>query len=303
VLDIEIKKEQLPVIQINFEEMKQALNEKLGEYKGIVVTDESLSLCKTDQKDLSKIKRTIDAYRKDKKKELSVPITEFESQCKQLIGLVEKVEKPIKEGIQVFDDKKREEKKQKALDIIYEAIQEHGLNKKYAAKINVLPKYMNLTTTIKSIKEDVDQRCSMLVAAQEKEEELIQAIKTTIEHENTTINTKLSFEEFQNLINMNFPLPKIIQRINQMAEKIRKAEMPKEEPKEIPKQQAPEPIKDIPVVSKPVETPIPTTKQPEPLYFVTFKIISNVNQTRNLGEYLRDNKYIYEVLDKGSVKE
>lgn len=301
MLDIEIKKEQLPVIQINFEEMKQALNEKLGEYKGIVVTDESLSLCKTDQKDLSKIKRTIDTYRKDKKKELSVPITEFETQCKQLIGLVEKVEKPIKEGIQVFDDKKREEKKQKALDIIYEAIQEHGLNKKYAPKLNVLPKYMNLTTTLKSIKEDVDQRCSMLVAEQEKEEELIQAIKTTIEHENKTINTELKFEEFQNLINMNFPLPKIIQRINQMAEKIRKAEMPKEEPKEIPKEPVPEPIKDIPIISKPIERPTP--KQPEPLYFVIFKITSNINQTRKLGKYLKENEYKYEVIEQGAVKE
>lgn len=302
MLDIEIQEEQKPVIKINFEEMKQSLSDTLEKYKGYVVTDENLSICKADQKDLAGIRNKIDRYRIDKKKELSTPITKFESQCKKLIDLVEDAEKPIKDGIEVFDNKKREEKKQKALEIILEAIQAHNLSEKYASKLNVLPKYTNLSTSIKSIKEDVEQRCIILLAEQEKEEELIQTIKTTIEHENRTINTKLKFEEFENLINLNFALPKIIQRINQMAEKIRKAEMPKEEPKQEIDTPVIRPIQKDKQI-KPTSIATPTKPTPEPLYFVTFKMIGNVNQTRALGEYLRDNRYKYEVLEKGSVKE
>lgn len=303
MLDIEIQEEQKPVIKFNFEEIKQSLSDTLEKYSGYVVTDENLSLCKADQKELAGIRNKIDRYRIDKKKELSTPIDYFESQCKELVTLIEDAEKPIKAGIQIFDDKKRAEKKQKALDIISKAIEDHRLNEKYAVKLDVLPKYMNLTASIKSIKEDVQQRCIMLVGDQEKEAELVQAIQATIEHENTTINTKLKLEEFENLINMNFPLPKIIQRINQIAEKIRKAEMPKEESKQEEKREIvippTTPIKDTPVVSKPDEAP----KKPESLYYVTLKIIGNVHQTRALGEFLKSNGYKYETLDKGSIKE
>ena len=44
----------------------------------------------------------------------------FEEQCKELIGLVEQVERPIKEGISVFDDEKRAEKRRQAEEYIKE---------------------------------------------------------------------------------------------------------------------------------------------------------------------------------------
>ena len=43
-MEVKILKEQLPVIRINFEEMKSALTETLKDYKGIVVTEETLPL-------------------------------------------------------------------------------------------------------------------------------------------------------------------------------------------------------------------------------------------------------------------
>lgn len=309
MLDIEIKHEQLPVIQINFEEMKQALNEKLGEYKGIVVTDETLSTCKSDQKELSRIRSQIDIYRKDKKKELSKPITTFETQCKQLIGLVEDVEKPIKAGIAVFDDKKREEKRQKAIDIIKQAIQDHNLNEKYGSRLTVLDKYTNLTGSIKSIKEDVEQRCFALVEEQAREEEMLQAIQTTIDSANKDIKTQIKFDDFKGLVNAGFPLPKIIERINQMSEKIKLAEAPKPEPpKEEPKKEEPK-IEPTPnsITSNFQAIPIKATPREEiksePLYYVTFTITGNVNQTTALGNFLRANNYKYEVLKKGYANE
>lgn len=299
MLDFEVKQEIIPVIQVNFEEMKQALSNTMEQYKGIIVTEESLSACKAEQKHLASIRTKIDNYRKEKKKELSKPISDFESQCKELINLIEKAEQPIKEGISVFDNKKREEKRQKALEIIQVAIEAHQLKKKFADRLTVLDKYMNLTASTKSIKEDVEQRAFILINEQAKEEEVIQIIKTTIENENKNIKTPIKYEDFVNLVDSGYPIPKIIERINQMAEKIRLAENPiKEEPK-----------KDIQKLEIQKNTSLQVQgnislepEQKEQLYYVEFKIIGNKFQTAQLGKFLRDNNFNYEVLNKGAVE-
>ncbi|MDF2884171.1 MAG: hypothetical protein K0R54_4738, partial [Clostridiaceae bacterium] len=50
MLDFEIQREVLPVIAINFQELKKALSETMQQYNGIIVTEESLSACKAEQK-------------------------------------------------------------------------------------------------------------------------------------------------------------------------------------------------------------------------------------------------------------
>ena len=103
-------KEIKPVIEINYEDLKNELSSQLKKYENIVVTTDTLKDCKSTQKSLAGLKRKVDDYRKAKKKELSAPIIDFENQCKELVLMIESVEKPIKEGIAVFDDKKKEEK-------------------------------------------------------------------------------------------------------------------------------------------------------------------------------------------------
>lgn len=304
MLNFEIKQEVIPVIQVNFEEMKQALSSTMEQYKGIIVTEESLSACKTEQKELAGMRTRIDTYRKDKKKELSKPITEFENQCKELISMIEKAEQPIKAGISVFDDKKREEKRQKALEIIKTTVEAHHLKQKFADKLTVLDKYMHLTATVKAVKEDVEQRAFYLIEEQAKEEETIQIIKTTIENENKNIKTQIKYEEFENLVKAGTPIPNIIQRINQMAEKIKAAENPPapvEEPKEEPKeeqkqviQEAPAPVREIPC------SPTgPANEVKEPIYFIEFRVVGPQEKTLLLGNFLRLNNIAYQVLKQG----
>lgn len=300
MLSFEVKEETLPVIKVNFEEMKQALQQTIDKYTGLVVTEEQLSLCKADQKELAGIRNKIDTYRKSKKKELSKPITVFDNQCKELTGMVEKAEAPIKQGIKVFDDKKREEKRQKAQEYINQVIQEHELKEKYATKLTVSAKYLNLSASFKSTKDDIDQRCFVLVEEQKKEEELLQAIQQTIDNANKDIKTPIQLKDVQYLINSGASLPDIISRINHLKEKIKLAEMPKPEP---PKEEVkPEPIQQSTVKQ---ETPIQRdaqSVQEEHIYFVDFRIEGTRFDTAKMGQFLRDNKIKYNVLDKGVVK-
>jgi hypothetical protein len=299
MLDFEIKSEQLPVIQVNFEEMKRALSETMQHYKGIVVTEESLSACKNTQKELAGIRVKIDTYRKDKKRELSKPISDFENQCKELISLVEQAEQPIKDGILIFDNQRREEKREAALKIIKEVSEARQLNEKYSSRLTVLDKYLNLTANPKSVREDIDQRAYILVEEQSREQQAMEVIRATIENANKTIKTPINISDIQYLINLNPPLPTIIEKINQMAEKLRAAEKNIEEAKQAAPVEAIRETPTVPVIKEPVVNP----QVDEPLYFIELKVIGTKDQAAQLGQYLRDNNYKYTVLNKGPHQE
>ena len=291
--ELEVNK-QLPIIKANFDEVKESLNQSLEKYKGIIVTEESLQDCKKTQQDLSKVRNSIEGFRKSVKKDMEVPIKEFEAKCKELVGLIGEVEQPIKDGITIFDNKRREEKKIKALEFIKESIAKHGLDEKRAIKLTVIDKYLNLSASGKSVKEDIEQRALMLLQEQDKELGVIQVINGTIKAVNEGINTKLKIDDFKTLIEMNTPVAKIIEEIHKRAERIKEAEKPKEEIKvDPPKEEV-----SIPVDLK---AHAEAEQKEEKLYFYELKVIADAPHMLKLKELIQGEGFEYETINKGIV--
>jgi hypothetical protein len=305
--DLKVTKE-LPVIKSNFKDVKTSLTETIAKYKGLVVTEEGLQDCKATQKELAGLRNKIDDFRKTVKKDMEGPIKVFEGQCKDLIGLISKAEQPIKDGIIIFDNKRREEKRTKALEFINEAIEVHKLTEKYASELNVLDKYLNLSGSIKSVRDDIEQRSINLAKEQEDEikvKEMQKAtILATIESVNVNINSKLKLEDFQRYIDMNYPLDRIVREINVRAETIRKAENPPEPPKvkqeELKPVEPVEPVKEQVSVSespKPIQEPV----KKEILYFYELRVTGNEDFMLKLKKLLKSDGVKYETLNKGVV--
>lgn len=299
--ELEVKK-QLPVITTNFNDVKVSLTETIAKYKGIVVTEERLQDCKATQKELAGIRNKIDDFRKTVKKDMEAPIKEFEGQCKELMGLVADAEQPIKDGITVFDNKRRAEKREKALAIIEENIKVYQLEEKYSTKLTVLDKYLNLSASAKSVKEDIERRAIELENEQSEERKAreiqISTINATIESANININSKLKFEDFQRYLDMNYPLDKIVREINIRAETIKKAENPTvQQPKEEIKTTKQEPA-SIPV--KIEETPQKIDKR-ETMYFYELRIVANKENMTKLSKLLKDEEFEYTIRDKGTI--
>lgn len=289
-LNLNITEQQLPVITFNFEEMKEALKVRLSEYSGLVVTDGNLSICKAQQKELAGMRIKIDNYRKDTKKEMSKPIAEFEDKCKQLIKLIEDAEKPLKEGIQVFDDKKRDEKRKVAEQIIKVVVKEKGLTEKYAQQLTVLDKYTLLGAKAGEVREDIEQRAFILLGEQNKEKEMHEIIQDTIDNANKTIKAQMSMADFQRLIDRGMSAKDVITEINARAEQIRLAENPSP---------TPEPTSE--------STPEPKQEQEtgpgkdENIYFVELRFVETREGIGRLSELLKSNGIAYTVLRKGKV--
>lgn len=294
--DIELNK-QLPVIVMNYDDVKSSLLETIEKYKNIIVTEDSLKDCKATQKELAGVRNKLDTYRKDVKKEMEKPIKEFEGKCKELIQLIADAEQPIKDGISKFDNMKREQKRAKAQEIISNTIITLGLEKKYADQLTVLDKYVNLTGSQKSVVDDIQQRAETLKQQQNMEKaklEMLKAtIETTIENVNKTINTPLQAEDFFKYIGMGFDTSRIIREINDRAALVREAEKPKEEPKPVEKE-----IVQIPIGLEKVE-PIKEPTKEEQLYFVDVYVEHNYQMIQALSQFLKDNGYKYEVKGKG----
>jgi uncharacterized membrane-anchored protein YhcB (DUF1043 family) len=295
--ELEVIKE-LPIINANFEDVKASLSETLNKYKGIIVTEEGLKDCKATQKELSSLRVKIDTYRKTIKKEVLVPVTEFESKCKELESLIVDVENPIKEGINVFDNLKREEKRTKALEFIIGAIESHELKPKYANQLNVLDKYMGLSGSVKAVKEDIDIRAESLKIQQDSEERELEQLKASIDMYITTfnedINLKLIPTDFYKYIEKGYNITNITSLIKDQHDKIKEAENPKEEIKI-------EPIKQE------IQIPIDINRDPQPiqqkeqLYFYDLKITANYENCKKLIELLKSGNFDYEVKEKGKV--
>ena len=305
--DIEINK-QLPVITMNFEEVKASLVENMEKYKGIIVTEESLKDCKATQKDLAGLRNKLDTYRKDVKKEMEKPIKAFESDCKELIGLIAEVEAPIKSGILEFDNKRKEEKRKFADIKIFEICQKLNLEKKYADQLTVLDKYLNLSASAKSVVEDIEQRAEALKQQQNMDKvkaEMIKAnIESALETVNLTLKTQLEYKDFEKYLALGWDGPRIVREINERAAQIRQAEKAAEEmaTKRIEEEKQKEEVQ-IPMDLKPkAPEPPKEVKEDEPRFYVDIYVESDYERIQALSKYLQANGYKYEVHNKGKVK-
>ena len=296
-MEVKIVNEIMPVLEINFEEMKAALSETLKDYKGIVVTEESLSECKATQKELAGVRTKLDAYRKDKKKELSAPITVFENQCKELIALVEQAETPIKTGIKVFDDAKRDAKRAKAVELIAEVIMETELNEKYGSRLDVLDKYCNLTAKDSEVKADLTTRAFALKVEQDREEELIDIIRSTVDTENNRLNSKMAFEDFGKLIERGLPTKDILASIKSRADAIYAAEHPAVVEPEIPNSEIP--FAEPETVSDVQSKEIPQAD--ESTYYAVYNVTGSIGDLKSVSAFLQTNRIAYKVEDQGEI--
>lgn len=141
------------IITYNYEVVKKCVELKAQQYAGIIVTDDNLKQAKQDRDNLASARVAIDKFRKAKKKEMSVNIDLMEKQCKELISIIEGVEKPLQAGIDVYDNEKREKRRQQALKFIQTTADSLGLRPEYASRLVVKDFYLNLTGTQKEVKK------------------------------------------------------------------------------------------------------------------------------------------------------
>lgn len=187
----------------NFDELKGQLSERLENYKGLVVTEDNEREVTKDKAELNKLVKAIDDYRKNQKKEMSAPITEFENKCKELTSLVTNVVTPIADQLKVFEDARKEEKRTEVQRQVEKVINDLGLNQTYSSQLDIIDKYLNKTQKLTDTINDLEKRGKILKQAQDQEEllekakrEKIDLIQKTIEDINKKYQLDFKISDF-----------------------------------------------------------------------------------------------------------
>ena len=196
----------LPQSIANLEQLKEELVPRLEKYNNLVVTEDSIKAAKADKADLNKLKAAIDEQRKTIKKLYLEPYNVLETQCKEVIALIDAPIKAIDTQIKAFDEIEKQNK--------YKELEQHfeSLNAPEWISINNVlnPKWGNKTEKIDSLKAEMADSVKKCVSDFDKIMEMYadfphklaieQKYKSTLDFSQTAVyaaNLKTTYEREQ----------------------------------------------------------------------------------------------------------
>lgn len=141
------------MIELNFDDIERALDQKLEEYKGAVFTEESKVIAKKEVASLRKLKSKFEDARKTVKREWMKPYDEFEERMKKLTAKIDEPINLINDQVEEFERQRKDKRRARIKEIYQDLIGDMGdyceLGRIYD------PKWENVTTTEKMIKESI----------------------------------------------------------------------------------------------------------------------------------------------------
>lgn len=226
-LQVKTVKFEPAVVEFNFEEIEEQLEQQLKKYENLVFTEKESTECRNTIAELRKVKNFINRYRIDTKKKLTEPITKFEDKCKELVESIDGVIDPLSEQMNEFDEKQREEKRKRVEEIKQQVIEDLNLADEVAHELIIEDRFLNKSTTLKSIEENLHEQASDLILQKQNEQQNIELIKAHVEIVNLRNDIKLHESSYLNLAAHNS-----IEYIKEIIEDDAKAELTYQEEQE-----------------------------------------------------------------------
>lgn len=144
----------LEPVKFNYEELKEELQQKLQNYENLIYTEDNIKSAKSDRAMLNKLAKAINDERIRVNNQLLDPGKAFNNQCNELTGMVKKTSDCIDVQVKTFEEKEKFEKKEEIQKYFNEKV---GHFKDVIAFEKIFEaRWLNKTTTIKSIQTDID---------------------------------------------------------------------------------------------------------------------------------------------------
>ncbi|MDR3361849.1 MAG: DUF1351 domain-containing protein [Desulfovibrio sp.] len=185
-------KETLPVLSFNFEQLKAWATDLAARYADLPVSEDALADVKRDMAELNKARKTVDDARKEAVRRVSEPIRVFEAQIKEVCAIFDAAYSRLGEQVKAFEDAQRDEKRKIVEGIIKEEC-DAAFGGGPGLHIPVQEKWLNKTTSLKSIREEVATIIQRHVEDEKRQAALEQARQdraAAIENHVHTLNQK-----------------------------------------------------------------------------------------------------------------
>lgn len=216
-MELQVIKQQAPIIEFNYKELEITLTELLVKYENLIITEETEKEGKDIRAELNKLSKKLDDFRKDVKSEVSKPLTDFEEQMKLLVAKINLINEPISKQLKELDDKRKEQKAEEINVIITDIIEQFELEPHYASKLDISAKYLNKSETMAKITEDLNERAKLLKQNQESHRLHVDIIHTTVSIYNNKLKSKIDAQPFIMLLESHsFPINEVVQKIHEL---------------------------------------------------------------------------------------
>lgn len=147
-------------ITFNYEELKAGLLEKASLYEAMVYGDDEIKKAKADRSSLNKLKKALNDERIRQEKEYMKPFNEFKSQVNEIISIIDKPINAIDSQVKAYEESLKEEK--------LESIKEYWESTEHPEwlQCNMIfnQKWLNASSSMKKIKEEIDSRIEEVVS-------------------------------------------------------------------------------------------------------------------------------------------
>lgn len=274
----------------NNAELAKYLEEKLEKYNGLVVTEDNLKEMKSVLKEIVSIRTKLTRFGTDKKRELKIPYNTFTAELEQVLAVVSRVENPIANQINEFEQQEMLKRKETVLNMVEDKAQSLGIREEYKNRVMPNPKWWeNKTAKMSDVALAIDEMVKGVLEQQQNDDDLkrmqaekVEMIKMKIDlfNQNYALDTPIQYEEIQYRLN-NVPFGELDSVIAAEFEKRLEIELKAKEP-----QETTEPVLEHDVTTE-------TTPILEETQTVTY-VVKNINE--------RQRKVINDLLIKLGVE-
>ena len=173
---VEKEQKKIVVLKNNFDSIETTLKETLETHTNAVYSEDSKQAAKKDVAEVRKGKKAFVSAFTEAKNELLEPAEEITPQYQRIVSLFREAETNIAEQVKKMEEAEKEEKKLKINEYFNEKIK--GFEKLLSLEDIFDSKWLNLTTSMKKIKESIDSKVLPTIEKYERELELLKGMCT-----------------------------------------------------------------------------------------------------------------------------
>lgn len=231
-MELQITKQQNPVLEFNKDEIKKWAREEVKKYKDLVFTKDTKKDGKKAVAELRKLKKEMNDTAIKIDKAMSADIKKFRDDVKEIAEIVEDAIAPIDKQIKEFDEAEKQKKRDIINGLIAMIVTEYQLDEKHAAQLTITDKYLNASEKIPKITTDLKNRAEVLKIAQMTVAKNLELIISTCDLHKETI--ALDVDSYLMLLDSGREVFEVVNMINNKAQ----AELTRKQEEERQRQQA-----------------------------------------------------------------
>lgn len=188
------------IIDGNFEFVANKIKALVDQYKGTVLTEDNIAYVKAVKAHFTSLRTGIENKRSSWKKMYIDPASKtVDAMCKELQQIVAEGENALKEQLEEYDQKRKDELTLVLTDYINDAVKKYELNEKFACEVIIKKNYYNKTQNEEDSYNDIMEQAKQAKEKQNSYEQAVMLIQAECEGTLLVVDSYIRQLEYKNV--------------------------------------------------------------------------------------------------------